>query len=420
MATKTFDNPFKPGAGHNPPHLAGRAKETERFLKLLEQRSILENMVLTGLRGVGKTVLLNRFKTLAIKKQWLWAGTDLSEAASVSEESLALRLLTDLSLVTSNVVYKEVIKRTEALKITEEVKEEKLTYSNLIKLYEETPGLVSDRLKRILEITWDALKDSKIKGIIFAYDEAQTIYDKPEKEQFPVALLLDVFQSIQRKEIPFMLALTGLPTLFPKLVESRTFAERMFTIVSLKELNEDESKEAIITPIEDGDCPVSFTDESVKLIIKVSGGYPYFIQFICKEVFDIFIQQYEEDTPQSVPIKEIIRKLDIDFFAGRWGKATDRQRELLSVIAHLDNSQEEFTVQDIFEKSKKYSIAAFSSSHINQMLLTLANAGLVYKNRHGKYSFAVPLLDKFILRQNLLNLKEQQDRDSGPEHAKET
>ena len=94
--------------------------------------------------------------------------------------------------------------------------------------------------------------------------------------------------------------------------------------------------------------------------------------------------------------------MDNAFFAGRWAKITDRQRELLSVIANLKNCQEEFTVQQVVDASKVYRMNIFSSSHINQMLSSLANLGIVYKNRHGKYLFAVPLLDKFILRQNLL------------------
>lgn len=101
MNTKDVVNPFRPGAGHMPPYLAGRDNETKQFLKLLEQKTILSNMVLTGLRGVGKTVLLDTFKPLALQRKWLWVGTDLSEAASINEDAVAQRLLTDLSVVTA-------------------------------------------------------------------------------------------------------------------------------------------------------------------------------------------------------------------------------------------------------------------------------------------------------------------------------
>lgn len=396
-----FLNPYRPGAGHMPPHLAGRHKETEEFLKLTSQTTILENMVLTGLRGVGKTVLLDTFKPLSIKNNWLWVGTDLSESASVSEENLAIRLLTDLSVVTSNVlISQEKISKIGFIN-TEEIIEKRLGFDFLTQLYQNTPGLVMDKLKYVLEFVWDCLQSQNIKGLIFAYDEAQNLSDKAAKEQYPLGILLDTFQSIQKKDVPFMLLLTGLPTLFPKLVESRTFAERMFRVVFLKRLNENDSRDAILKPITDqiNTCPVHFTEESVNLIIKNSGGYPYFIQFICKEAYDVFLPKLEAGEKASVPLNEINRKLDTDFFAGRWARATDRQRELLIIIAHLDNSEEEFSVQDIVELSKKDMKKPFSPSHVNQMLSSLSTAGLIYKNRFGKYSFAVPLLGQFILRQ---------------------
>ncbi len=109
-----FKNPFKPGAGHMPPYLAGRSLEIEEFSKLINQDLILENIVLTGLRGVGKTVLLDTFKPVALKDDWLWTGSDLSESISISEQNLAIRILTDLSILTSNIVIaKEQIKQIQ-------------------------------------------------------------------------------------------------------------------------------------------------------------------------------------------------------------------------------------------------------------------------------------------------------------------
>lgn len=399
MKSSTFTNPFKPGAGHMPPYLAGRQEETREFEKLLKQGIILQNMVLTGLRGVGKTVLLDTFKPLAIQAKWLWAGTDLSESASTSEETLTQRLITDLSIVTSNIVIRTIENISIGFTPQRELIDQHLNYETLLNIYRTVPGLIADKLKGLLEFVWASIKSQGVQGIIFAYDEAQTMADHAEKDQYPLALLLDVFQSIQKKNIPFMLVLTGLPTLFPKLVESRTFSERMFRIVFLKRLNERESREAIHKPIEDSHCPVRFDEQSIDVIIRESGGYPYFIQFICKEVYDVFLQKLHVGDKPSVPINEIIRKLDKDFFSGRWARVTDRQRQLLSGIAALESCDDEFTVQEVVEKTKELLQHSFSSSHVNQMLSSLINMGLIYKNRHGKYSFAVPLLGKFILRQ---------------------
>ncbi len=399
MASGPFTNPFRPGAGHMPPYLAGRQAETDEFRRLLRQEVILENMVLTGLRGVGKTVLLDTLKPLAIERGWMWVGTDLSESSSISEERLAVRLMTDLAIITSSIV----VGSRESTRMgfrPEQPEEEKLSFETMLSLYQQTPGLVSDKLKAVLELVWQCVQPEAKRGLIFAYDEAQNLSDHTPKDEYPLSLMLDVFQSIQKKGIPFMLVLVGLPTLFPKLVEARTFAERMFRVVFLDRLNEKDSREAILRPIKDSHCPLALGESLIRLIVENSGGYPYFIQFIGRELVDVLLQSNSsEELLAGLKIDNVIRKLDTDFFAGRWARATDRQRELLTVIAHLDNCETEFAVQEIVEKSKQLLEKPFSPSHVNQMLATLANAGLVYKNRHGKYSFAVPLLGRFILRQ---------------------
>ena len=394
-----LNNPFRPGAGHMPPYLAGREREKSEFSKLLEQEVILENLVLTGLRGVGKTVLLDTFKPIAQEEGWLWIGTDLSEAASLNESNIATRLLADLSVVTSSIIVQRTAQKSIGFIPNVETQDITLNYNVLNDIYENTPGLPVDKLKAVLEIVWSQLSPLGKKGIIFAYDEAQNLSDHAAKDQYPLSLLLDTFQSIQRKGIPFMLALTGLPTLFPKLVESRTYAERMFHVIFLDRLDGKAVKDAIKKPLEG--YPLKLSDSSIDQIVELSGGYPYFIQFICREVYDLFIQKIEIGEIPKVPTEEIIRKLDSDFFAGRWAKATDRQKELLAVIARLENCDSEFSVQEVVDLSKKILEKGFGNSHVNQMLSSLSDSGIVYKNRHGKYSFAVPLLGQFILRQEL-------------------
>ena len=224
--------------------------------------------------------------------------------------------------------------------------------------------------------------------------------DHARKDEYPLSVMLDVFQSIQRQGAPFLLALTGLPTLFPKLVEARTYAERMFRVLFLSRLDPPDVREAIVKPIQGDGCPITFTEESIRQIESHSAGYPYFIQFICHEAFDVFVSQVTTGlTNPSVPIREITTKLDSDFFAGRWSRVTDRQRDLLHVVSMLDDPESEFSVQEIVELSKKLPVKGFSPSHASQMLVALINSGIVYKNRYGKYSFAVPLLSDFIRRQ---------------------
>jgi hypothetical protein len=382
-----------------PPYLAGREAEQQEFHRLLKQETILDNMVLTGLRGVGKTVLLERLKPTAIREGWLWVGTDLSETISVSEANLATRIITDLSVVTSALTLNVGTTEQAGFTGTSSQIHQPMNYAFLSKKYEETPGLVVDKLKAILEFVWSVLKQTDRKGIIFAYDEAQNLSDNAPKEQYPLSVLLDLFQSIQRKGVPFMLVLVGLPTLFPKLVEARTYAERMFRIVSLSQLNDKDRKDAIVKPVQDAKCPIKFSGLSVKIIAELSGGYPYFIQFIGREVFDVWIQRIGDGVETAIPVDEITRKLDTDFFTGRWARVTDRQRELMYVISNLDSCDGEFSVQEIVDESAVVLAKGFGNSHVNQILVALTNQGLVYKNRHGKYSFAVPLMAGFIRRQ---------------------
>jgi hypothetical protein len=399
--TEAFKNPFRPGAGHMPPYLAGRTVEQDEMRRLLQQRIVMSNMVLTGLRGVGKTVLLEAFKPIAVSSGWLWAGIDLSESASISEESLSIRILADISLVTSALAFREVKQLQLGFARTERYISEPISYEVLVDKFRNIPGLVSDKLKGTLEYVWSILPQAAISGVIFAYDEAQNLADHSADKQFPLSLLLEVFQSLQRKNIPFMLVLAGLPTLFPKLVQSRTYSERMFHVLFLDKLNETDAHEAIIRPLNDDHSPIHFGEYAIKSIIDLSGGYPYFIQFICKEAFDVWIAKLGQGDAPNVPSADIIRKLDADFFQGRWARATDRQRELLQVVAALPNADNEFTVQEVVAASQDTLRKPFTGSHVSQMLSSLSESGLVYKNRYGKYSLAVPLLSQFIQRQAL-------------------
>jgi hypothetical protein len=400
LSASAFQNPFRPGAGHPPPYLAGREKEKQEFETLLDQRPVMTNLVMTGLRGVGKTVLLETFKPIAVRSGWLWAGTDLSESASVTEDAIAVRILADLAPLVSTVV----VDRTESRRIgfgtDSEINPVHLDFDSLKFVYDRTPGLVSDKVKATLGLVWASLEHTQARGIVLAYDEAQNLSDQAANQQYPLSLLLDVFQSIQKRELPILLVLTGLPTLFPKLVDARTFAERMFHVTTLGKLDEAECRDAIVKPVHDQQCPVKFTGVAVREITKHSGGYPYFIQYLCRAMFDSYLQQRSRGAINpAVTVEQTVRLLDSDFFAGRWNRVTDRQRDPLSVVSRLPTCDDEFTVQEVVAKSRELLAKPFSPSHVNQMFAALGENGLVYKNRHGRYSFAVPLLGGFIRRQ---------------------
>ncbi len=398
---KKEPNPYRPGAGHPPPHLSGRDIEHRDFLALLDQEPVLRNLVLTGLRGVGKTVLLEAMQPLAAKRGWLWAGTDLSESASMTEQNMAIRLMADLAPLVTGVEVTEREVKLVGYKPAPRKVPVTLSYAFLEHVYNTTPGLVADKLKAVLELVWKALAPHKLKGIVLAYDEAQNLSDQSADRQFPLSLLLEIFQSLQKKGYPYLLVLTGLPTLYPKLLSSRTFAERMFRIMVLDKLPQAATREAIEKPIRRLQPSERFSEITVKDIIRGSDGYPYFIQFICREAFDSHVQQRIRKTRKpTVDVSQIVRKLDNDFYAGRWNKLTDRQRDLLTVMAYLKDDDGEYTVQQIVAFASKKLSKGFSASHVTQMLATLGEQGVVYKNRHGRYSFAIPLLNDFIKRLN--------------------
>lgn len=401
MISREFSNPFRPGGGHMPPHLAGRTDEQEKFKALLRQSIITDNLIMTGLRGIGKTVLLESLKPIARQAGWLWAGDDLTESKSLSEGRIADSLVTDLSLTLGPLFMQSQIEMPIGFTTKTESARRPLEYSDLRKIYENTPGLPADKVKAVLRFVGSLLSQTNFNGIIFAYDEAQNLGDRAQDKEYPLSLLLDVFQSLQRSPggLPFMLVLTGLPTLFAKLNNARTYTERMFDVFLVNKLTPTESRDAILKPIQDAKCPIRFSEPTVDRVVEMSGGYPYFIQFICKEIYDVWIVKTGQGEQPSVPETEIIRKLDLRFFSARWDTASDRQRDFMKVVALLPSARNEFRVQDIVESSKEVLEKPFSLANAGMMLKTLIENGFIFRNRRGKYSFAVPLLDRFILRQ---------------------
>ena len=399
----TQSNPFRPGAGQVPLYLAGRSKEQDAFARAIRQEPVLRNVIITGLRGVGKTVLLDSFKTKALNAGWLWAGTDLTEAATLTEERICTRIVTDLSSILQPILSKKSQKISVGFEKRVEQAETPVQFEDLWGVFKDTPGLNVDKIKAVLLTIRDMLSESTHRGIVFAYDEAQNLADNAERDEFPLSVLLDTFSYIQRNHHPikFLLVLTGLPTLFPKLNEARTYTERMFEVMQLDKLSTADSRKAVYKPIEISKSKLTFAPEAVDYIANMSGGYPYFIQYICKETFDAWIAQMKNGEIPSVAGEQVMAKLDQDFFAARWDRATDRQQEFMKVIASLDSAEAEFTTQEIVTESKRVLKKGFSPSHATQILSALLEKGLVYRNKHGKYCFAVPLMHEFISRQEV-------------------
>jgi hypothetical protein len=160
-----FSNPFRPGAGHPPPYLAGRDDEQQEFMRLLGQSVMLDNILLTGLRGVGKTVLLETIKPMAQARRWLWVGQDMSQYASVSESALAERLITDLSVLTENILITTEKQPSFGFGRSEVVATRPVDYGDLKKIFESSRGLMSDKLKAVLLFVWRSIPPGGCPGI---------------------------------------------------------------------------------------------------------------------------------------------------------------------------------------------------------------------------------------------------------------
>jgi DNA-binding transcriptional ArsR family regulator len=401
MRPELFANPFRAGAGHMPPYLAGRTQEQDAFRKLLNQTVITDNLIIIGLRGVGKTVLLAELKPIALQSGWLWAGDDFSEQASLTEERIATKIITDLSVNMSQIFVKTQVELPFGFTQQQKKQQRPLGFKDLEKEFQVAPGLVSDKLKHLLRVVGAMISGAGIRGVVFAYDEAQLLSDHASKDEYPLSLLLDVFQSIQKSPggLPFLLVLTGLPTLTQKLVNARTYSSRMFQQLFLDRLSNEDAEKAITVPIDDSKCPVHFTGETVKRVILMSGGYPYYIQFICREIYDLYLSLVGDGKEPVIPETAILRKLDQHFYFNQWSAASDQQRIFMTIIAQLPSCEDEFAAREITRVSKDYLDKPYSTSSVNQYLARLTDAGLVYKNRRGKYQFAVPLISRFINRQ---------------------
>jgi len=399
MNKGVYHNPYRPGAGHFPPYLAGRENEINELSRLLGQDVILKNAIITGLRGVGKTVLLDAVKPVAMKYGWLWVGADLTESASLSEDNFATRLIADLSSVTSSVSVSQKTIKSIGFNAPRSVVSQHLDYQTLVSFYNGTPGLSVDKLKAVLQLAWATLRPYGVRGIVFAYDEAQNMSDQAKAGEYPLSALLDSFQSIQKMSIPFMLVLTGLPTLFPKLVEARTYAERMFRIVQLARLEDEAAAMAVKKPLDAGKSAIKFPKDVIERIVHASGGYPYFVQFLSREVFDSLYQSKLIGNEFEFPETEIVRKLDVDFYWGRYNRMTDRQRELVHAVAQIELAGDEFSFQDVVDAATSHMKKVPSPSQLTAMLNALIESGLLFKQARGKYSFAIPMMRQFLLRQ---------------------
>ncbi len=398
-------NPYRPGAGHSPPVLAGRSREVAQMTKLLRQGFFSSNVLVTGLRGVGKTVLLTEMRSIAERDGWIWVGNDLSESASLSEDRLAVRLMTDMAEAFARTFaghnLKGLARSLDAADADASPKPcgQSEIYDAFKATYDRAPGLPSDRLRTVFDRLAELCSRTRIKGIAFAYDEAQCLSDRAEHHEFPMSLLIETIASMQRREnaAPCLLILCGLPQVFDALTETRTYTERMFEVMSLDRISRNDTMIAIEQPLKRLMPPLHASPDLIAKVVDMSGGYPYLIQFLAKELVDQLLNNGGVLAVDAFPSRETLERLDAGLFSARWNRTTDKQREVLRLIAEkCDPAAPDFSAQEIADLSR--SEIEFNGGYISQMLQGLCDRGLLYRRRHGRYAFTIPMSHQMIAR----------------------
>jgi len=380
---KEIKNPFRPGNGIMPPYLAGRGEIIEGFERSLDAaRSLPRNLVITGLRGTGKTVLLQRLEESCSRKRWLFVRREMSERFN-SEFEFLTAICADLTVKIRGITSAHRTRRrggffgeietTVGIQILEDLKNFR--------------GTLSDLLTRVFGETDDVLKQTRYHGLVILYDESHVLEDERVEANFPLSLLIEVLSRVQQKGMRFYLLLAGLPPLLPNLSRAKTYTERMFTVRILEHLSEEESRRALEVPLEQ--AGLSFSRPLVERIVQETRGYPYFLQF-----YAFYLVQNVPKKRLGLPDYEKIRpfllkELDDSFFLGRFEKTSDAEQRILFAIAGFG---EEARVSELREKTQ------VDRNSLNQILKHLMDKGILYRVRRGKYAFTLPLFGEFLRR----------------------
>lgn len=406
---KYIENPYRPGAGHAPPFLAGRSGELEHLRRLLRQNFTTENVLVTGLRGMGKTALLGHMRQIAEQEGWICIGNDLSESSSLSEERLAIRILTDVSEALARIMAAQTPASNGCDNAPTKFQQDDaegagtpVAFDALQNMYERAPGLPSDRLRSVLTRLSSRVIQGQAKGLLFAYDEAQCLSDHAERDEFPMSLLVETIAGIQKKcgVAQCLLILSGLPQVFDALIDTRTYTERMFHVMRLERLSREDTFDAVATPLQRLTPPLYVSADLLEKCVELTGGYPYLIQFFGKELVDQLLRNGGVLGIEAFPCASVMERLDAGLFSARWNKTTDKQREVLKLIAGRDaNGAPDFSSQEIAASSQ--GVDEVSSAQVNSVMQALCERGLLYRARHGRYAFTVPMSETMILRRCL-------------------
>jgi AAA ATPase domain len=381
-------NPYTPGAGAVPPTLAGRDAELEAFevlLARLQDGRSEQSLLITGLRGVGKTVLLGAFEKVARSSGWVTVDSEISRRAAFGPRmaQLARRALLETAPMARW--------RTHARRAAAVIRSFSLTVTTDGSVtgslgVEPMPGVadsgdLSEDLTDLLVALGEAARDHET-GVVFLLDEVQFL-DAKELEALVAAL-----HKVVQRELPVTVVGAGLPQL-PRLVgEAKSYAERLFRFSSIGELPPVEAARALVEPAEA--LGVSFEPKAVQVVLSFTEGYPYFVQEYGKVLWDRAARS-PIGAVEAVEAQAVVEaRLDESFFRVRIERASELEVRYLRAMAELGSAPQ--------RAGAVARAMGRQPDRLGPIRSRLIEKGLLYTPSYGLAAFTVPQFDRFMRR----------------------
>jgi AAA ATPase domain len=386
MARTAHNNPYAPGAGTPPPALAGRDAELEQFELLLDRlvnRQPEKSMILTGQRGIGKTVLLERFSEIASESGWFH---DYYEVNSQSQLAPALARMARRVLLGMSLKERLKDRATGALRVlkafTISIGGVDLNVDVDTALGKADSGDLAEDLRDLL-IALGEVALAGGTGVVFLLDEVQFV-EKREYEALIVAL-----HRVAQKQLPVATVAAGLPLLPQIGGTTKPYAERMFEYRTIGRLPQPAATEALSIPAER--LGVSYAPDALARIYELTEGYAYFLQEYGRRVW--LVGDSDEITRKQVDYAHPIvqQYLDEGFFDVRMSGVSRAKRRYLSALAALGDGPQRAAAVTTRAGYKTPQQAA----PIRDALIKEA---LIYVPERGKVDFTVPQCAGYMRR----------------------
>ncbi|HEX3731320.1 MAG TPA: ATP-binding protein [Mycobacteriales bacterium] len=388
-------NPYAPGAGQRPPELAGRDSELSQFDVVLERvpRGRPErSLVLTGLRGVGKTVLLNTLRSAAITRLWGTGKLEVKPEQSLrrpitSALHMAVRELAPRHRAPERVAEFLGVLKSFALRSNPRDARLRDTWRPNIDATAAVGRADSGDIEiDLVELFSDAAELARDVGVGVALfiDEMQ---DLPTDD---ASAICAACHELSQRGAPLIVVGAGLPHLPSVLSASKSYSERLFRYVRIDRLERTAADQALTAPAErEG---VGFTPDALEALYEQADGYPYFVQAYGKVTWDAAPHSpiTERDVAMAAP--EAAAELAVGFFGSRYERATPAERDYMHAIAKLSAGDEPVATSDVAVSLGR------KPSSLSPARDGLMKKGLIYSAERGSIAFTVPHFASFLRR----------------------